>query len=196
MEPVSQGRRLPAALRYGNRVSRQPSTTQTSLQHCNTGTWYRGAFPKGFRQETPEDVSFRILFQDQEMTKPRCLQGCCELGPLICQHLWFFKTNCLAVACQPPTSTNCTPKQLVSTNPSAVSAYVSIVYDGIGSPPTPATPAPSTAVTPVIQHLMVTISPSDVITQDSDILLSASSSQQQVYTYISIYRITTPGAVS
>ena len=141
-------------------------------QRCNTGDWHSGAFPQGFQSDKPDDIDFQLL-EGGYRNKSQCLLKCCELGPQVCQYLWLFKGNCVAVACTPHTSISCTPEQLVPADvPSSVTAYVNIEYSREDSSP-PTTPPPITVTSSIHHPLEAVISPSDVITQESDVHLYA-----------------------
>lgn len=147
-------------------------------------------FPKGFASMGHDSIDSRILVLDgQRMSEPQCLQKCCALGSQKCQHLWFFKDKCFALACS-LNSNNCDPQSVPANVPPSVSTYVHIQYNRVGSLPDtrlPPATTPPTVMSPSSYEddsLHAVISPSAVVTWESDVYLSArnSSSKQQVST--------------
>ena len=155
---------------------------------CSVGRWYTAAIPEGFKPDRPDDIKFSFLLDEEEQsTEAQCFQECCTLGPSRCQYVWFYKSTCVAVACQLySNSGSCRPVH-VNNLPSDVSSYVSMIYNSIdntlpsSSPLPPSTLAPTTVTTTSHQYNNIpprpTITPSDaVIYDDSEITLTAGES--------------------
>ena len=165
-------------------------------QQCEAGTWYRGAYPKGFYNGPSGLRSVVLLMDGQERSESQCFQKCCELGRQRCQHLWFFRTKCYAISCD-LYSDHCDPISVPSNIPTSTSVYIDIHYSTNTSPPSEETPPPSEETPPPSVETLprkplvinqdygsprAIISPSVVETQASVVSLSAqhSSSEPQV----------------
>ena len=165
-----------------------PQDPKPRPQQCTTpDTLYDGTVPKGFATNGPDGLeSVLLLLEGPEMVRSQCLQKCCELGPQQCQYLWLIRTKCFAVACS-SFSTNCDPQALPANVPAYTSTYVKIQYNMDGSNPL----HPVTVPPPTLWHEdnfpHAVISPSNVITRDSEIYLSAEhSSQGQQVNYATV----------
>jgi hypothetical protein len=185
-QEVPQGSETPASY----------SSRHRSSQQCIMATVHLGAYPLGFRMEEVRGFTLLPLFDSDELSEDACLQKCCALGPTKCQYLWFFETNCIAAACRPSLPYYCQYAQIPPHIPHVGAKYVSIQYSfrdvsswGNGrtlSPPTaPNNQPPLAEETTSLLHngnqppTVGVILPKDVVTQDSEVVLSAKLSDHQ-----------------
>ena len=157
-----------------------------------TGERY-GVYPQGFSVEGARGILFLPLFDGAQLSETACLEKCCALGPLRCQYLWFFRRKCIAVACNPYQSFYCNYSPVPSHIPSSDSKCISVQYgsgeDDLWQSVSAFSLATTTPTSTIAEGTMsslrnqppeVGIVPSDVVTQDSEVVLSARLSDDQV----------------
>ena len=167
----------------------------------------------GFRIEEAIGITFSLLFESDQLSESLCLQRCCVLGPQECQYIWFYLNQCIAVACSPGHSYFCQYELVPPHILSSSAKYASIWYRDGGNewpnsepshtPPNTPSPPHTEGTMSQLHHtnrpLAVGISPADVVTQDSEIVLSAQLTDQQIHevqkmhrdAYLEIHKSTT-----
>ena len=165
------------------------SSRHRSSQKCIMASVHLGAYPLGFRMEEVRGFTLLPLFDSDQLSEDACLQKCCTLGPTKCQYLWFIETYCIAAACRTSLPYYCGYAQIPPHIPHVGAKYVSIQYSldvsswengRTLSPPTaPNNQPPLAEETTSLLHngnqppTVGVILPKDVVTQDSEVVLSA-----------------------
>ena len=98
---------------------------------CDVNGELLGAYPVGFSVEGAQGITFISLFQGGKLSESLCLQECCSLGHLKCQYVWFYRDQCVAVACSPFRTDYCQYELVPPRIPSYLSKYVWVSYTSL-----------------------------------------------------------------